>query len=267
MAFENLSALLKEYPWLSCDPNLEGVLHDPSRPLITFGAKAGPGEGTVSTALHEMAHFVEIDEDRIASDHWGFHFGTPYFLLDHSDAMPTSLAATKREIRTWAIQLCLAKSVGMTDETPETLSRSVAFMSDAILIPGTTNDAKNAWASSKIREELLDVDQSEVLSEWHRRARLVPELMARRRSYDDLMERVPPVRLEHVSHGECGHLSIALDRYEENGLEMFSLLGFNGDDCVFGREYFSESKARSWFSRIAEANGIEAHAPFAPGFS
>lgn len=78
---------------------------------IILGGKAGP-QVHVSNLLHEMAHFIEIDDARCTQPGWGLRVRQVYF-MGESYNDPRTYQATLREARVGAIQLELAEFFGV----------------------------------------------------------------------------------------------------------------------------------------------------------
>jgi hypothetical protein len=84
---------------------------------IILGGRAGP-QVHVSNLLHEMAHFIEIDDERCTRPGWGLHIRQVY-LMGKSYNDPNTYQATLREARVGAIQLELAEFFGVKYDADE----------------------------------------------------------------------------------------------------------------------------------------------------
>lgn len=95
---------------LRFDPDTEGNKIVDGR--MVLGMRAGPVRNDPLTLLHEMAHFIEIDDARCTVDGWGLQ--VPYLSIPPYAPCknPQTFQAAAREIRVSAIQRVLAHHFG-----------------------------------------------------------------------------------------------------------------------------------------------------------
>ena len=78
---------------------------------VELGLRAGPSL-TIEALLHEMAHLVEIDDQRCTSHGWGFNYGKEVVVAGQSFFEFSNDASVRRELRVWAFQYALGTAVG-----------------------------------------------------------------------------------------------------------------------------------------------------------
>lgn len=137
---------------------------------VILGMRAGP-EMSVDNVCHELAHFIEIDEGRMATLNWGLNYGTeiPGFATrefqtgDH----------IWREIRVWAIQWHLQQFIGKPRTFDELgkigfwlPDRWTAFPDD---VDWSKRDESNRWFAEQIKREADKRDIDSILTELERR--------------------------------------------------------------------------------------------------
>jgi hypothetical protein len=188
---------------------IEGVDHDIANGTLTFGCRAGPSIGPEMLA-HEMAHFVELPEERIAQRNWGFTFGTPNISQFGIDTIPTTWAATKREIRAWAWQSTVLDDIGF--ELPiEELVRSAVHMNDFYLVPGEDRNEKLALIADMVADRKRGLTIVAFDEIWFDRVGKLPDMFASMRERN--------ARTEAAMNGDILK-SWSVTRKDEDGLQM-----------------------------------------------
>ena len=91
---------------MTFDRNVQGNRIEDGRMIL--GMRAGPEVGDVDSLLHEMGHFIEIDDARCTSYGWGLDVRMAYFPGHPPCHDPQTFQACEREIRVTAIQQALA---------------------------------------------------------------------------------------------------------------------------------------------------------------
>lgn len=148
--------------------------------VVYLGLQCGPCY-TWEVLVHEMAHFIEINEKRMDQDAWGFKW--PH---DH-EGRPMNFdtsAHIERELRVHAISLHLFEYAGYRID-PEDLTESLHWMDywavyaevEAIPIPEgevlrsfKVFDRKmQIWGAQKVREYYKNYNIDDILAEWRRR--------------------------------------------------------------------------------------------------
>jgi len=148
--------------------------------IVYLGLRCGPAY-CWDALVHEIAHFIEIDEARMDRDAWGFRW--PY----DEEGRPinfTTSAHIERELRVFAISLHLFEYAGFNID-PEDLTSSLHWMDywsvygevDKIQIPEGEKmpsfkvfDRKmQIWGARKVREYYKNYDIDSLLAEWKRR--------------------------------------------------------------------------------------------------
>ena len=108
---ELVSEILQSWftPFVRWEERVEG--NRPQEISLVLGCRAGPSVET-SNLLHEMAHFIEIDDDRCTLIGWGLRVPKIYIMGQVCDNTQT-FQACAREIRTMAIQKVLHREFGV----------------------------------------------------------------------------------------------------------------------------------------------------------
>lgn len=95
---------------LNFSPQVEGNCIDDGR--MVLGMRSGPVKDE-DALLHEMGHFVEIDDARCTLPGWGLHVTTVCFPGHPPCLDPRTFQACEREIRVMGIQRVLAAHFNM----------------------------------------------------------------------------------------------------------------------------------------------------------
>ncbi len=151
---------------------------------IFIGPWAGP-EASLSNLVHEMSHFVEIDEERMDKPAWGLT-RPEIWVVDRYCCEPRTTQMTMRELRVLAFQANVLEYLG----SPVSITKLVSpttFMADFYLLPkedGSTawGDARDKslgyqetqksqlrWCANKVTELRKTHTLELFLSEWKRR--------------------------------------------------------------------------------------------------
>ena len=119
----------------------EGRLH--------FGVRTGPVM-RVSTVLHEMGHFVEIDEERMNTPSWGFRYPNEQYIPGRYGGStfcePRTMKITAREMRVMAYEESLRKHFGL-NPARETIPDLVSYLPDWYNVPGRVKNegSRERW--------------------------------------------------------------------------------------------------------------------------
>jgi len=166
--------------------NLEGQKIENNLPVI--GARAGP-EIKAWNLLHEMAHFVEIDDDRMCSYGWGLRV-PEVFVYDRMCVEPTTTQMTKREIRVIAFQRNVMVYLGMEEPASKSVN-SLHFLPDHTLVPledgspayiegrpvckslKQTDKSRMKWIANQVEALQSKYTLEFFISEWERKNQLL----------------------------------------------------------------------------------------------
>jgi hypothetical protein len=102
--------------------------------------------------MHELGHFIEIDDARaLCHTGWNFQYGT-YTGSDHRNDYYSFFTDThlQREIRVYAIQSQLSQHLGMNFDTEESILLLRDVLSGFRLLPGNSEDEKVLLAIAKV---------------------------------------------------------------------------------------------------------------------
>jgi hypothetical protein len=99
---------------------------------IYIGAKAGPS-CSITNLIHEMCHFVEIDDIRMREDGWGLKV-PEVFIFNRMCIEPNTCQMTLRELRVWCLQYAIHHSFGISGSFRDLISSS-KYLPDSSLVP------------------------------------------------------------------------------------------------------------------------------------
>jgi len=154
-------------PRVDISVGVEGVRHDPDAGTVILGCRAGSSYDVVNL-LHEMAHFVEIPEERCVKPDWGFRPGKAV-LGDFGIAfIPTTARGTEREARVWAWQTVLMREIGVPFDV-ESLVGAAVYMSDFTNVPGRTDAERVANVAHMVRGHAADLSIDGFDAIWNER--------------------------------------------------------------------------------------------------
>lgn len=113
------------------DPKIQG--QETEDGFVKIGPWAGP-EADISNVLHEICHFVEIDEARMKDSGWGLRYPTQEIFGQtfHEFSKPYHI---ERERRVWAYQLNLNEKYGIRENAYKLASGAVFLDGFNYLIP------------------------------------------------------------------------------------------------------------------------------------
>lgn len=123
-------------------PNLEGQFIDENN-VIWIGDRAGP-EIDVSHLIHEMCHFVEIDDVRMREPGWGLKVPRVW-VFDRYCIEPTTIQMTERELRVMAYQFNVMQFLKL-GVTPLELAKPLRWLPDNTYVP--LEDGTRAWSEN-----------------------------------------------------------------------------------------------------------------------
>ncbi len=156
---------------------------------VILGTKAGPGY-SLSNLVHEMAHFVEIDEGRMAEPGWGLRVPEQW-AYNRMCFEPTTCQATVREIRVMAFQLNILEYLGWPGDEND-LINALQFMPDTAFVPLETGvsaygddtpempyqdtlKSQQRWRVNECRKYRRQNTADLFCTEWKRRNQLLKE--------------------------------------------------------------------------------------------
>jgi hypothetical protein len=140
--------------------------------VVWIGNRAGPALA-LSNLVHELCHFVEIDDARMTVHGWGLHV-PQVVILGQVCNEPVTKKMTERELRVIAYQLNVLESIGAPSRAKNLVS-SLQYMSDFIYVP--LEDGRSAYGEdSPDREEMSSREKDASRIRWM--ANKVTELRA-----------------------------------------------------------------------------------------
>lgn len=123
----------------------------------TFGCRAGPGRASVRNLAHELAHAAEFGAGAFSRRCFmgSFRFKVRKVkVIDQYHAEPRTCNATRRELRTFALQLHLMQHAGERVNaqafTRNAADSIVRFMHDWWNIPGDSEQSRKRWCAQQI---------------------------------------------------------------------------------------------------------------------
>lgn len=180
---------------LRIDPEVTG--NKVVEQAVIFGASAALNIKN-ENLLHEVAHFVEIDQRRMATFGWGLRCKTQVRIMGNYYAEPRTSQSTDRECRVIAYQKNLADFLGLEHDHVDFI-RSLRFMKDSTFVPlkdgrlpytdksDTQNmsseeirESQHAWCVDRVEKYRSEMTAGKFLSEWYRR-RAILELRMKKK--------------------------------------------------------------------------------------
>lgn len=143
--------------------------------------RAGPEIG-VDNLCHELAHFVEIDEARSASQGWGFKYGETVSIPGHGTWQEFRKDQhIRREIRVWGIQYHLQRWIGKPVE-PEELGVVGQYLPDYFRVlpedlKSTDKEKVTAYFGKLIAEQADNYTANQIVAEIKRRRTQLPDYL------------------------------------------------------------------------------------------
>ncbi len=168
--FERIRALIPDGSLIYFDQNLEGSLFYKGK--LHFGYRVGSLR-SLSILLHELGHFLDIDDARVVHSNWGLK--TPFGTLGRLYGQSNSFRLTVRECSVVAWQTLLGRAVGFEDQEAETTLRALKGMPDWCLVPsyGDTfeenDESRYHWCRALVSEHLRKRSVDDALTELYRK--------------------------------------------------------------------------------------------------
>lgn len=176
--------------WFSGSGNIavgaiEGVNHDAENGVVTFGYRK-LHDASVSELIHQMCHFIEIDEERAAEDGFGLIYGTTAVSSSNQIVTkPRTTQASHREARVIAWQMTVMEALGMKPDLTQIVA-PMREMHDFDLHDRRKQVMGFATALVEKYAEGLSIAQFDAL--WSERVALLPELFERRLRKEQMIE-------------------------------------------------------------------------------
>lgn len=112
--------------------------------FLEIGRRAGPSEED-SNAVHELAHFIEMEDNRIGQDRWGMKIKQGDYIPEYRTFVNSEFTTIKhleRECRVWAIQYILESELFDIPVTVEELAESSPYLPDLWFLIGDDKKIK-----------------------------------------------------------------------------------------------------------------------------
>jgi hypothetical protein len=147
---------------------------------MLLGMRAA-GEYSVGSLLHEMAHLIEIDDDRCHLFGWGLRTRKVTF-RGRTYSEPLTFQCSERELRTMAIQKVLSKHLRVRMDL-NYWGPLITWLPDwyAHNFGESVSCNSPKWKRlvvADLRKRIEAVELDEVLVEWDRKANLLREVLA-----------------------------------------------------------------------------------------
>ena len=110
--------------------DIEGLRYHDT--YLEIGRRAGPDKDD-SNAVHELAHFIEMEDNRIGKPLWGMRFNEGTYIPEYSAIVNvefTTLKHMERECRVWAIQYILMNQLFNMPVSIKELASSSPYLPD-----------------------------------------------------------------------------------------------------------------------------------------
>jgi hypothetical protein len=156
------------HPALRISPRQEGYRD------YTFGCRAGPSRASVRHLAHELAHAAEFGaaafSRRCFMGSFSFKVRQVKVLGDYYPE-PQTCAATKRELRTYALQLHLLQHAGVRVNAhtfaKDAADTMVRFMHDWWHIPGDNEQTRKHWCVQQILDHHANTTPEAAVAQIH----------------------------------------------------------------------------------------------------
>jgi hypothetical protein len=164
--------------------------------VISFGASAALHIKN-ENLLHEMSHFVEVDQRRMAMHGWGLRCKTKVKVMGQYYNEPRTCQATLRECRVIAYQANLAELFDIPHDVVD-FARALQWMSDTAFVPledGTRpycegashgldsvqiRESQHLWCVAQIAKFREELTAGKFLAEWYRRRDILDKRFKKR---------------------------------------------------------------------------------------
>lgn len=192
---KKLKGLLAMAPFIISDKVEGQAIADDSK--LILGLRCGPLGFDIKSLIHEIAHFVEIDEKRMFLKGWGLNVPRK-FIFNQYCVDPRTNQATMRELRVGAIQMNILlwlneKGYTTFDSFPQdycaeyvtdlfsldneiqNFVKSMNWMPDWLMIPGKGDDGRKLWMTNKIKKFMKVYTIEWFLKRWENRCKLAKQ--------------------------------------------------------------------------------------------
>lgn len=166
-------AFFSEQNSVRFDMNLEGM-----RPInggICLGGRAGPSVDA-SNLLHEISHFLEIDEPRMTVRDWGLRIKSRVFVGEMEFIEAQTAEACLREARVFAMQKVLAEGLGFRFDKARSAHIIERYIDGSLFLPGNNEKDRKRFLRDRIEAMSLTYRFEDLMTEFHRRAALIRDM-------------------------------------------------------------------------------------------
>lgn len=157
---------------------------------VVLSPWAGP-EATISNLVHEMSHFVEIDEPRMTEFGWGLRV-PEIRIADRICLEPTTCQATERELRVMAFQANVLDYLGFPRSVCD-IVEALDWMPDWVFIPiedgssafgddrthklpyNEVTKSQKRWCAKQVEALRSTFTLERFIAEWTRRNELIKQ--------------------------------------------------------------------------------------------
>lgn len=132
---------------IEIDEEIQGQSVDENR--IKIGCRAGPSM-CLSNLVHEICHFIEIDQKRMHKHGWGLRYGKRIYIPGYPIFYEmNSIQAIEREARVWAMQMNFSKEKNVKFDLEDCVE-SARFINCFSYVKGSSDKDKFATIQEKI---------------------------------------------------------------------------------------------------------------------
>lgn len=132
---------------IEIDEEVEGQSAFENR--IKIGCRAGPSM-CLSNLVHEICHFIEIDQRRMSKHGWGLKFGKQVYIPGYPVFYEmNSIQAIEREVRVWAMQMNFSKEKNVKFDLEDNVE-SARFINCFSYVKGSSDKEKFITIQEKI---------------------------------------------------------------------------------------------------------------------
>lgn len=173
---------LKERFFTAPKPVLQAI-EDESQKIqsnggVTLGCMAGPSM-EVSNLIHEMSHFVEIDDARMNVYGWGLSYGKEITIPGHGTFHePVTWQATQRELRVFAYQVNVHEKFSVKMSFKE-IAETLHHVHDYYMVP-SDRDKREPFLITRLKKLVAQPRYSfeSFEKEWKRKLAILERKVA-----------------------------------------------------------------------------------------
>ncbi|MCZ7862776.1 hypothetical protein O9X98_15480 [Agrobacterium salinitolerans] len=137
-------------------------------------------KANVTAPLHEMGHFITLDDARCVRSGFGFRGGTPYVSCGEFWRLPTGPWSATAEGKAIAWEIIVLRDLFGMEPNYYDSCRALSHSTDFLKYEGGNDRERITWVAEKVRNWVAEFGSlADFESAWHARCERLPELLAR----------------------------------------------------------------------------------------